>query len=174
MDGIEFFLKNIQVGKLNNKSSFKEVIPPESLKKFLKQIKIPYLFPNINQSSPIVKRVSGFISMRNSYRPPSMVGWDVVFESNIQDQLKKCFIECNLWSTAVGIPTIFKYYKKACPSNLPLSILIAKKLQKSLQNPDVLSGKCPLPEEELKGLVPLIVDESQESLKYTSSQHPFS
>ena len=152
-DAIDFFLKNIQVVEFGTLSKFEEFSAPTSLKKFLNKYEIPYLFTNISQTTPIVKRVSEFISMGNSYRPPNMIGWNVIFEAKIGSDLKRCLIECKLWSRPVGIATFFKYYQKACVSSHPISILIAKSLQKSLQNSDVLEGTAEILEEEFEEAV---------------------
>ena len=147
-DAIDFFLKNIQVVEFGTLSKFEEFSAPTSLKTFLNDIEIPYLFTNTTQSSAIAKRVSKFISMGNSYRPPNMIGWDVVFEAKIGSDLKKCLIECKLWSRPVGIATFFKYYRKACISGIPISILVVKSIQKSLQTPVALLSKDEMIEDE--------------------------
>ena len=149
-EGIDLFLKNMQVFK---KQEFREIEPPPySLKTFLEQIEIPYLFPHANQRSAIAKRVSGFITMGDSYRPPNAMGWDVIFHAKMNGELKRCFIECKLWTSPVGLPAIFKYYKKACLKKHPVSILVARSFQNSLKSPDVLEGKAELAEDESTNL----------------------
>jgi len=96
--------------------------------------------------------VSKFINIGNSYRPRNQIGWDVIFECEINGTRRDCFIECKLWGRPVGLPSIFKYYERACKKGHPISILVASDLQKSLESESVLQGKEPIDNEELEDL----------------------
>ena len=143
---LEHFLRNIQSIESQSKNvgiDFKPLIVSESLRRFLDRYEVPYLFPNATQDRPIVQRVYEFMKMGNSYRPASKIGWDVIFEAKMIDDtsLTECFIECKLWSNSVGIPMIFKYYKKSCADMHPISILVARSFQESLESPEILEKR---------------------------------
>ena len=87
--------------------------------------------------------LSSFIKFGTCHRPLNSAGWDVLFDMKIDDVDEIGYIECKLWSSPVGLPLIFPYYKKACATGIKFSILVAKKIQISLPSKFINSPAKP-------------------------------
>jgi hypothetical protein len=125
------FVNNLQ-GLLENTNTiyFDPKTYPDSLLLLLSRVKIPYLVSpdSFNCSDGILN----FMKLGQSWRPLNKVGWDVIFDSFVGSVGFPCLIECKLWSRAVDIALIYKYYKKAHDLNCPITFLVVRSFQKSL------------------------------------------
>lgn len=102
---------------------------PASLSSFLKYSSVPYLI----QSDSFTSSFDNFIRLGKSDRLENSKGWDVNFDLFFGNIRCKGYIECKLWNAAVGLPLVLPYYKKAGHGGYKMSILLAKKVQVSMQ-----------------------------------------
>jgi hypothetical protein len=131
--GLDFtaeFMKNLQV--LPEQFSFDIIDFPSTLSAFLMKVSVPYLIGPDSFDKRFNSSISQFINIGMSYRPVNKVGWDVIFDSSFDGAPAKSFIECKLWTRSVDISLIFKYYERACDLGCPVSFLVVKSFQGSL------------------------------------------
>jgi len=102
---------------------------PMALLGFLENFSVPYLV----QSDAFTSNFSKFIRMGKSDRLENSVGWDVNFDLFFGNVSCKGYIECKLLSTAIGLPNLLPYYKKAGIGGHKISLLLAKSVQVSMQ-----------------------------------------
>jgi hypothetical protein len=96
------------------------------------RIRVPYLIGPDSFDESFNSSISQFINIGMSYRPVNKVGWDVIFDSSFDGAPAKSFIESKLWTRSVDISLIFKYYERACDLGCPVSFLVVKSFQGSL------------------------------------------
>lgn len=137
------FVKNIQIMDKNIELICFEGLDflPDDLISILSRIQVPYLvrFPTDEiEKSNFIKmladNIGEFVQLGHSFLSDSKIGWEVKFDMKFDHV--PCFgvIECKLWAQVIGYASIFKYYKKACDSSVPLSFLVCRKLQKSISS----------------------------------------
>ena len=140
---LQRFFRNIQsIGpqRATNAISFQYLELPASLENFLAGFKIPFLCLDADIYREIIQRVSPFITMGSSWLTETNARRDVFFQAKKigQDGFVKCFIECKLWGTPVGMPSLYEYYEKACKDKHPISIIVAKSFIELFEDPDAL------------------------------------
>ncbi|NBO25150.1 MAG: hypothetical protein EBU93_07985, partial [Chlamydiae bacterium] len=135
------FIRNIQYfedkGEYPVKKGFTASQFPESLKSFLDRIRVPYLISGpFDQSGKISKLISDlapFMKVGICNYSESNVGWDVQFQIEFDGEDVIGGIECKLWKSSIGLPQIYEYYEKACNDQSKFFILVAQKVQVSLE-----------------------------------------
>ena len=145
------FVKNLQdFDNQNRETSALATISgldnfPESLEVLLSKISVPFLLGGSNVDEALKLKVSPFMNVGWSEFPENKIGWDVLFDMNVEtfdDQgqvtlnQSKGFIECKLWTSSIGFADFFKYYQKSCKSNHFLSFVVCNSLQESIAGPN--------------------------------------
>ena len=149
------FVKNLQAYSGATELKFRELDMPDSLNLFLSRISAPYLVTEESVSENFKSTVGQFVKLGDSFRPANRVGWDVAFETFYKDERNAGRVEyertvglteCKLWSRAVDLSLIFKYYYRACKLKCRLSYLVVRSFRSSLKtafeettNDDILS-----------------------------------
>lgn len=110
---------------------------PASLKEFLNRIRVPYLIADHdlhNQcNKTFIEELKPFIEFGCSWRPQNSIGFDVLFDLFLDETKFSGYIECKLWSTALGIGDLYTYYVKALKYKSPVSFLVCKSVTKNLK-----------------------------------------
>ena len=91
---------------------------------------MPYLITKGYVEDTFKSTVSQFMKLGDSFH---RIGLGVAFETIYKGETSVGLIECKLWTRAVDLSLLFKYYDRACKSKCSLTYLVVRNLKSSLK-----------------------------------------